>query len=67
MKTFLELNTLGVYNVFDMKGKDNHLVVAYLKDKLFIVLKVVSLSIFQLNIQTLAYKHLLKNYMTMLH
>ncbi len=39
MKTFLELNTLGVYNVFDMKGKDNHLVVAYLKDKIIYCVK----------------------------
>lgn len=39
MKTFLELNTLGVYNVFDMKGSDNHLVVAYLKDKIIYCVK----------------------------
>lgn len=39
MKTFLDLNTLGVYNVFDMKGKNNHLVVAYLKDKIIYCVK----------------------------
>jgi midasin (ATPase involved in ribosome maturation) len=39
MKTFLDLNTLGVYNVFDMKGKNNHLVVAYLKDRIIYCVK----------------------------
>lgn len=39
MKTFLDLNTLGVYNVFDMKAKNNHLVVAYLKDKIIYCIK----------------------------
>lgn len=38
-KTFLDLNTLGIYNVFDMKGKNNHLVVAYLTDKIIYCVK----------------------------
>lgn len=39
MKTFIDLNTLGVYNVFDMKDKNNYLVVAYLKDKIIYCVK----------------------------
>ena len=31
--TLTDLNTKGVYNVFDMRGTDNYLVVACLKDK----------------------------------
>lgn len=37
--TLVDLNTKGVYNVFDMRGTDNYLVVACLKDKVLYCIK----------------------------
>lgn len=39
MKTFKDLNLAGVYNVFDMKGSNNNLVICYLKDKVIYCVK----------------------------